>query len=1185
MTNKYELPWTGTEVEERLRTIDDTILNTPQTLTEEQQAQARTNIGAVSLEEVEELLGIEEEFSVTGEVVQFDLDVETDTELNVVSKIHRDTTWGESNKLVLHQVSGTNFVDLSNRLGGAGAVFENSGLTATINADGTLTVTGTNTSTGWVKIVAKGFSGTEHYTTVYPAGTYRIPKDLVINILSAKYPDYVNIEGLSGNLTGKIVVPEPFRVIGCYIAYAGGKTVDTTIPLGLFRGESIPETETQYIGNIYTVTFDDNVYEGEYNWITGELKDADGNTVAYYEPQTITSLSGINCFWTGFGENTISNKSSTDLEKVIIRLNETAPDDTIPSVCDFMFTPTTPEAAYGLYYLPFLPNGKFYGSEVPVMTTKGTLSVKDADGNIKYSKYIEPMFNTRGVSDVLTHKGLAKKWSKKFYLTKEPVSITSSPPPYSGPPDASIFVWEFDESEFVSTGIPAKIHDIPVASPCFINNDKSENNVNKQAIWDGTPYPAFFSYDGESGKYTLTARGIQGWSIKQQLTTFSKVHFYYQLETPYDSPFTFAMGIDAGDKISFEVDLEDSQPYIDTIPNFNVSVDPTITAFAPRNVEDAMDGMNNIAALLNNGGDSTSGDATVQGYSWIGDGDGTTDYTTRIQQKLDEIHKITQGGTIHLGSGTYKISNSLIVYENTHIIGNGQTVIEQVADNTHAIVLSGNYITLRDLTIKLSGACVEDTACVFANCSNHAEHGTRDERYPENIYVQYCTMQNVTLRGTYGLSKNNDGHYYLSDEADAYRGYGIHGFGLYFNFLVCENVTGLRLFSVIGNGSASRFSVTVNECRHGVYPGIAYSLVEISGHSYYAYNDNGEVVNASETIITTDSWYSIYLVRSFDSQHFKTNVYFGSKSMCNVYVPTPAVSDYTNVPSVHPVSKMEHSDVIDLGRGNSIPGRYETLPFVVGNRLRELSGQTLINSTLQGGTDNALAGAGVWGNISSNVVWTEYGLTLADVCRYPRESPSLASKNEMFSVVSSVAPSEESPIEIVIDISNRPVLTIPALWIQFDHRYVANELTIAIDTKNDGEYNYSQSFAGNVDPMFYWMQHQEGANIPIYRIKITITKALIMPNFEATRSDHIKFTVDYNPDGFVGIVNIGMPQNEVFGRAFLGECGGSLYGNVDMHQNTLKNLPAPVDDGDAVSKAYLEERLAALEALINGNNS
>jgi hypothetical protein len=37
-----------------------------------------------------------------------------------------------------------------------------------------------------------------------------------------------------------------------------------------------------------------------------------------------------------------------------------------------------------------------------------------------------------------------------------------------------------------------------------------------------------------------------------------------------------------------------------------------------------------------------------------------------------------------------------------------------------------------------------------------------------------------------------------------------------------------------------------------------------------------------------------------------------------------------------------------------------------------------------------------------------------------------------------------------------------------------------------------------------------------------------------------------------------------------------------MHQNTFKNLPAPIDDGDAVSKSYVDAKFAELLALING---
>jgi hypothetical protein len=1137
---------------------------TEQTLAEEQKVQARENIGAVSEEDVKAIMNGETEpqFSETGDVVE--LAVEAETPLSVVSKIHRDSTWGVSNKLVLHQVSGSNFFDLTAYLGGAGTVFTKNGLTATVNADSTVTISGTNESTSRTVIIYKNNWGGEQ---VYPAGTYTIPSGFTMAVRAAQYPNNEAITGI-GNLNDTVTIPEPFRIILMQYGVAGGATVDVTLPLGLFRGSSIPETGYEYSGNTYTVTFDFPVYDGEFNWSTGELKDADGNLIAYYDSHDITSLEGMNYFWTGFGENTVSNRK--DDGKVILRLNETAPEETIPSICDFMFTPTTPEAAYGLYYAPFLPNGQFCGNEVPVLTTKGTLSVKDADGNVKYGKYIEPIFNARGVADVLTHKGLEKRWSEKFYLTKEPVSITQNTPAYDNAPVPYVFVWEFDESEFINTGIPAKIHDIPMASPCFINNDKSENNVNTQVLWNGDPYPAFFSYDAETGKYVLTARGIQGGSIKHQLTGYSKVHFYYQLESPYNIPFAFAMGIDAGDQISFEADLSDNQPYIDAINNFQGhSVDPSIVAFIPRNVEDAMGGMNNAAAILNMDDDATGGDATVQGYSWIGDGDGVTDYTAKIQNKLNELHTVSNGGTIHLGSGTYPISNSLIVYNNTRIVGNGKTIIEQRADNTHAIIWNGSNIRMCDLTIKLACACTEITACIFAN-SNNTSSGVRDERYPENTFVQFCSTSNVTLVGNYGFSRDDDGYSYLSEETLAYRGVGVYAKSMYFNYYDCDGLICRHLYAgVCGTGSANNYRMYATETRFPVRGGGSNSMYSIIAHSYYANGRDGKVIGAEYAYYGENSTYANIEIRFYDSQYAKGTLYFDGASNGNYYEAYSMDSGISTGSSTY--WETGYAECTDYGRGNISKNVYKECFIGIGPTIYNLSGLPFWNTQFNPSIHNALSGAGIWGNITSNKNWSDSdGIGLSDVCRYPKET--LKTYYGLASTVCESSPSEESPIEIIIDISDRPVTSYSGFWIQFDHRFVAEEYTVSFDTTNDGVFNrIAIRCIGNNEAISYDFKYQE-PSLRVYRIKISITKALQIPEFNYMDGGYNNYTVNYNPDGLIGIVNIGMPSNEAYGRAFLGECGGSLYGNVDMHQNTLKNLSTPVDDGDVVNLGYLNDK-------------
>ena len=874
------------------------------------------------------------------------------------------------------------------------------------------------------------------------------------------------------------------------------------------------------------------------------------------------------------------------LESVTIGLDEAAPAETVPSICNFILTPTTMQAAYAMNNNKFWATGVLHGREVPLLTTKGALIIKDVNGEVKYSKRIENLINYRGVSDLMTGKGIHKAWSKKFYLNVLPAEKV-----FADNFDTTknvTYTWTFTEADFVNTGVPAKLQDIPIASPCFYNNSDSQNYLNSRVFF-AQPFPAKFSYDAETGVYILVARGVYD-NIEAQLTNYSKVYFYYPLETPYDQSDGFAMGLSAGDSVSFEDDLSEAQDFVDNavyktggsgtgISEYNIK--PVVEIKVPRNTRDALDGMENAAMLLNADGSEGVGDATVQGYSWIGDGDGVTDYTAQIQNKLNELHTIYDGGTIHLGSGTYPISGSLVVYDNTRIIGNGHTIIKQTADNTHAIILSGSNIVMRDLTIKLAGKCTEITSCIYANSNNRA-NGNRDEKYPENIYVHHCSVNNVKLVGAYDLTWHDDGYQSVSDEAMAHRGVGIYNKYLFFNYFDCGGLICKNLYAGIYNGGgANHYRMYVTHSRMAVYDSGGNNYYEIKGHSLYGENSEG-IFGATDYIVYCEEGQNnIFNILGFyDTQYIETSVYFAPKSMSNIcYLPSQMTGLMKTGIAPNAKGRNKHEDFRDVGRCNEIVQPLKKTYFTVGNRQIDITGQLNPNANLNPVVDNALAGAGVWGAISSNTEWVNDGISLSEVCRYPKDS--LHRNTSLGSAISSTSPSEDRPVEIVIDISDRPICGYYGLWIQFDHRYVAQTMTISFDDQNDGTYRWTQTIYNNVEPIAYQLFSQK-STVTIYRIKISITKALQIPNLEYQSADYVDYTIDYNPNGLVGIVNIGMPQNDACGRAFLGECGGSLYGNVDMHQNTLKNLPAPTDDGDAVSKAYLERRLAELEALIGG---
>ena len=894
----------------------------------------------------------------------------------------------------------------------------------------------------------------------------------------------------------------------------------------------------------------------------------------------------------------IKTLAPSESENVTLGLNEPAPEDTVPSICDFELVPKTMEVGYNLTFQSFTQYGKFHGSEIPPLTTQGRLSVVDKNNNLKYSKYINPLFNYRDeVKDILTQNGIIKNWSKKFYLNKLPTTVEAVGMT-GGLVQNYICTWEFEEEEFLNYGIPLRSANIPILSACFISNE----NYTNAAVWYATQNPAIFYYDNEANKYIFKAKTSSSLNSIAILTNYSKVYFYYQIQDSYNIPFDFAMGITKGDQIIFEPDFSDTQEFIDSGEVYQlgkgveVNIDPTVTIQVPRNSKDACSGMINAARILNNAEASGGGDSTVQGYSWIGEGDGESDYTARIQSKLNELNSLSRGGTIHLGPGTSKISDSLIVYGNTTIQGTGLTTIEQISDNTHAIVLSGSNINLKDLTIKLSGECTEDTACIFANSDNHPTLGGHyNDKYPQNMYTQFCSALKVTLIGTYrvtaaGTEEATDSNgntytytYYELDERNKnYRGYGFKGHGLYFNYFTCTNVTGRHLFSVVGGSSASRISVTATECNYGVYPGVSNSFVEITGHSYYATGKNKTMINASKALVYSSSVNTIYLARAFDTQHYEAVIYFDETSFGNTCMPVPELSQFSNISEIHPVSQDYNKIVINYGRGNTIPGYQETHPYFIGARYINMAGQTLINPQSHGSVDNALAGAGVWGKITSGEDdWNENAslIGLADICRYPKELDASKSRHGAPALISKRSPSVEHPIEITIDVSNRPISSFKNLWIQFHHEYVASDFSITFYNKSGAlETRY---FVNNREPIFYYAMHQEGGTGPKAKIVISITKAQQIENLKSQDTAHVVREKNYNPDGLIGIVNIGMAQNDAFGRAYLGECGGSLYGNVDMHQNTLKNLAEPKEEGDAVNKAYLDSKLEEIMALLN----
>lgn len=256
-------------------------------------------------EEIAELKG-EPAHEISGVFVE--IEPEAGDTIYVTAQIQREANNSLDEKVLrLVQVNSKNLIDVSGLFGGVGTTVEKGGIAAVINADGTVTISGTNTSGSGVDVFKKSISAADR--VILPPGDYCTHSDLRLQLYTA------DSAGKGVVAHGAFTIDAPCSVASAWINYSAGSTVDKTIPLGVFRGSEVPADGYLYSGITHAVTFESDVLSGTYDWNSGKLYSENGNAMGSYAPVSIVGLEGTNRLFTGFGIVTASTqKIDIDVE-------------------------------------------------------------------------------------------------------------------------------------------------------------------------------------------------------------------------------------------------------------------------------------------------------------------------------------------------------------------------------------------------------------------------------------------------------------------------------------------------------------------------------------------------------------------------------------------------------------------------------------------------------------------------------------------------------------------------------------------------------------------------------------------------------------------------------------------------------------------------------------------------------
>lgn len=254
----------------------EAVLFVTQTLTTEQQTQARTNIGAASEEETnrisdgikERLTSVENDtnalknftpqpFEVSGDIVR--VDMFQDAPLNVVTHIEPvQSGSGDPSPSNVRPISGWTGATLT-RCGknlvehqyAPGYTVTENGVTFTVNGDYSVTVKGTATEDTFFN-----FNSINR-------------EDLISTILLNTMGSTIVHNGFE--IRDIIVQPYPSdHNTRLYLVIVSGEVVDTTYYPTIVYGSTVTPYEP-YQGNTYTTDFGQTVYGGTMDWMTGVL--------------------------------------------------------------------------------------------------------------------------------------------------------------------------------------------------------------------------------------------------------------------------------------------------------------------------------------------------------------------------------------------------------------------------------------------------------------------------------------------------------------------------------------------------------------------------------------------------------------------------------------------------------------------------------------------------------------------------------------------------------------------------------------------------------------------------------------------------------------------------------------------------------------------------------------------------